>query len=128
MATVDNPEKSGTPSVFACPDCNGVLWEIDDDDLVRYRCRVGHSYNTESLVTAKAEALEDALWAALWALEESSTLARRSAERVGKRKLHAVAKRFADRAKTTEEHARLIRQILLTDPALRKDEELTGTG
>jgi hypothetical protein len=71
---------------------------------------------------------KQAPWAALRALEESSALARRSAERVSKRKLNAVATRFAERAETTEEHARLIRQILLTDPALRKHEELTGTG
>ncbi len=128
MRTIDDPEKPGTPSVFACPECDGVLWEIEDGDLVRYRCRVGHSYSSESLVTAKAEALEGALWAALRALEESSALARRSAKRVSKRKLNAVAKRFAERAENTEEHARLIRQILLTDPALHKDEELTGTG
>ena len=80
-------------------------------------------------MTAKAEALESALWEALRALEESSALARKSADRANKRKLKAVAKHFTDRADNTEEHAKLIREILLTDPGLRKDEEeLTGTG
>ena len=42
-------EGEGTPSVFACPECHGVLWELKENELVRFRCRVGHSYGPESL-------------------------------------------------------------------------------
>jgi hypothetical protein len=37
-------ESHGKPSVFACPECRGVLWELEEGRLVRYRCRVGHGY------------------------------------------------------------------------------------
>ncbi|NJL34749.1 MAG: hypothetical protein HC893_13980, partial [Chloroflexaceae bacterium] len=41
----DNAEEDeGKPSPFACPDCNGILWEIQDGPLVRYRCRIGHAF------------------------------------------------------------------------------------
>jgi chemotaxis response regulator CheB len=33
----------GTPTPFSCPDCNGTLGELEDDELLRYRCRVGHA-------------------------------------------------------------------------------------
>src|SRR5215471_5432381 len=42
---VSKPEESnGAPSVFACPECSGVLWELKDGELTRFRCRVGHAY------------------------------------------------------------------------------------
>src|SRR5215471_11288025 len=42
-------ESEGEPSVFACPECHGVLWELKDHEMVRFRCRVGHSFGPESL-------------------------------------------------------------------------------
>jgi len=44
MATLHTGEKPGTPSRFSCPECNGVLWEIDDQNMIRFRCRVGHAF------------------------------------------------------------------------------------
>jgi two-component system, chemotaxis family, protein-glutamate methylesterase/glutaminase len=50
----------GTPSGFSCPDCNGVLWEIQDGQLQRFRCRVGHAWSPESLLTQQSEAQQAA--------------------------------------------------------------------
>ncbi len=40
-------DEIGRRSVLACPDCHGVMWEIREGDLLRYRCRVGHAYTAE---------------------------------------------------------------------------------
>ena len=60
-----NARLKGPPSPFTCPDCGGTLWEIKEKELVRYRCHVGHGYNSESLRDGMDEKLEDTLWTAL---------------------------------------------------------------
>jgi two-component system chemotaxis response regulator CheB len=67
----------GRRSVLACPDCGGVMWEIDEDELVRFRCHVGHTYTAEVMSLTLDENLRRALASALRALEERVALARK---------------------------------------------------
>ncbi len=99
--------KLGTPSVFTCPDCNGTLWELQDGELLRYRCRVGHAYSAESMIEAENESVERALWAAVRTLEETAQLSRRIARRTGTLREELIRK-----AAEREEHARVIRGLL----------------
>ena len=55
MAGVEMVGSGWKPSGFACPDCNGALWELDDGKIIRFRCRVGHMYAAESLVDGQAD-------------------------------------------------------------------------
>jgi two-component system chemotaxis response regulator CheB len=103
----------GRPSAFSCPDCNGVLWEIQDGGLVRFRCRVGHAWSPESLLTQQSEALEAALWVALRSLEERAALARRLAEPARRRGHRITATRFQEQAQEAQHAAGLVRRLLL---------------
>ncbi|HZU68462.1 MAG TPA: chemotaxis protein CheB [Ktedonobacteraceae bacterium] len=107
-----NGNPAGTPSVFSCPECGGVLWEIKDGELTRYRCRVGHAFSTESIMAAQAEQVEDALWAALKTLEESANLSRNLAQQARERGQDWLVQRFEQRVREAEHRAGLIRSAL----------------
>jgi two-component system chemotaxis response regulator CheB len=113
MSAVEDENRPGTPSQFACPDCGGVLWQMDDDKMLRFRCRVGHAYTAPSLHVEQTEAVESALWAAMRALEEGASLARRMAENAEKSKHARLAQRFRDREKAKMEQAELLRKVIV---------------
>jgi two-component system chemotaxis response regulator CheB len=75
---------AGVPSVFTCPDCGGTLWELDDEAVLRFRCRTGHAYSGNSMLAAHERHLESALWAAIRALQERRDLLRRMTYRCRK--------------------------------------------
>lgn len=109
-----DPKEYGTPSHFSCPDCGGVLFEMDEQGLLRYRCRVGHAYTAGALSVQQQTALDGALWAALRALEESASLVRRMAQRARERNHQQSAQRYDERARSTEEQAELVRKLVLS--------------
>jgi two-component system, chemotaxis family, protein-glutamate methylesterase/glutaminase len=113
MSAVEDENRPGVPSQFACPDCGGVLWEIDDEAVPRFRCRVGHAFSANSLQAEQGDAVESALWAAMRALEEGASLARRMAENSEKRHHPRLAIRFRDREKNKTEQAEILRRLIL---------------
>jgi len=129
MNTMQNGEHVGTPSVFSCPECGGVLWEVHDGNLLRFRCRVGHAFSIDSVLAGQSEAVEEALWTALKTLEESISLSRRMAQDARKGGKDWLAKRFVKREQETERQAALIRQVLKTsgmDTTLNTNTELAA--
>ena len=119
-------ERLGRISKLTCPDCHGALWEINDEDILRFRCHVGHAFSADSLNEGQSDMLEAALWSAVRALEEQMILARRIVERARKSNYVRAATMFERRAQEAEEHSSMIRRLLLAaeksdigDPALQ---------
>jgi len=94
----------GEPTELTCPACGGTLWHKGDGDHGQYRCRVGHAYSPESLLSAQRTTLEQALWTAIVALEEQADLSNRLIERYERHQLHALADRM--RAERDDARAR----------------------
>jgi two-component system chemotaxis response regulator CheB len=115
--TLHNEERAGKLSAFSCPECGGVLSEIEDGGLLRFRCRVGHAFSVESILAEQSEVLEEALWAALKTLEESMNLSLRLSGQAHERGHDLVAKRFEEKVQEAERHAIVIRQLLLKSKA-----------
>jgi two-component system chemotaxis response regulator CheB len=102
----------GESSVFSCPACGGVLWELEDENLLRFRCRVGHAYTADGAVEAQGESIEAALWTALRALQERAQLSERVAARVGNAGAKQSRARFEALAREAREQADVIRRVL----------------
>ncbi|HZR08534.1 MAG TPA: chemotaxis protein CheB [Myxococcales bacterium] len=113
--------KVGEPSGLGCPDCGGVLNEVPDGDLLRFRCRVGHAYAPESLYLEESTALEGALWAALRALEEQAALSHRMASRARELGQTKSAVRYEERAESAEAQATTVRDALRLGAAPKSD-------
>jgi two-component system chemotaxis response regulator CheB len=123
---INGGEHPGKPSGFSCPDCNGVLWEIRDGALMRYRCRVGHAWSAESLLGQQDQQLEGALWMALRGLEEKAALAHKMGQRAVERDQPLSAQRFADHAAEATQAASRIRALLEAHVGSRDDGQNTA--
>jgi two-component system chemotaxis response regulator CheB len=103
----------GSPTGLSCPRCGGVLGERTDSGQVTLECRVGHIVVLDALLEAKAAAVEDALWAAVRALEEKAALARRLSERALQRDDREGAAVHARLSQAAERRAGIVRDVLV---------------
>lgn len=111
---IEHPEDHpGDVSAFSCPDCGGVLWQIQEGDFVRFRCRVGHSWTSDALVAEQSDQVDDALWAALRSLEERTSLLRQMAARYRRSGTDTLATRFELQAAQMEARAHLVRDLVI---------------
>jgi two-component system, chemotaxis family, protein-glutamate methylesterase/glutaminase len=113
--TVSRPEEGvGVPSPFSCPECSGVLWELKNGELTRFRCRVGHAYTMAALAEDQTDGTEAALWAAMRALEEKAALGLRIADSTHSKR---TGDRLREQAEADRAYAATIRKILFEDDA-----------
>jgi two-component system, chemotaxis family, protein-glutamate methylesterase/glutaminase len=105
-------ESIGTLSAFTCPECNGALWELSDAETLRFRCHVGHAFIGDTLIAAKSEDEERALWTALRTLVEQAALFRRMAKRVEEQGASERAERFMSLSQERERNAEVLRRML----------------
>ena len=103
--------QAGNPSESACPDCYGLRWEIEEEGMLRFRCRVGHAYSVDVLKVTISESTENALWAAMRTLEETTSILRRWAPRSGDR----LGPKYVREAEEHERHVQAIRRLLHED-------------
>lgn len=121
-----NDERPGKPSPYSCPDCGGVLWEIEDGDYVRYRCRVGHAFSPETMLDAQDDVLEEALWSAVKTLEESARLSSRLAATERQRGNLWLVERFEQKEREARERVEVIRRHLLRSE-IEREIQLSGS-
>jgi two-component system, chemotaxis family, protein-glutamate methylesterase/glutaminase len=104
---------NGPPSPFTCPDCGGTLWEIKDGELVRYQCHVGHGFNSDSLRAGMDGKLEETLWSAVRAIEESIALRTRMREQATHRRLTGLVSALDTEIGSLTSRVHALRELLL---------------
>ncbi|MCA0032110.1 chemotaxis protein CheB [Mesorhizobium sp. B263B2A] len=111
-STMKEADRLGELSVFTCPECNGPLWELEDGDMLRYRCHTGHAFTTEAVLEAQAIEADEILWSLLRSHQQRAEFARRMAERERTRHRSQLAKELGQRAKEYDADAALVERIL----------------
>jgi two-component system chemotaxis response regulator CheB len=107
----------GSPTGLSCPRCGGVLGELSEGGELRLECRTGHVLLLDTLLDAKTAAVEDALWAAVRALEEKAALERRLSQRAQQREDAEAAARHARVSQAADRRAAIVRDVLTAPQA-----------
>ncbi|WP_081909105.1 chemotaxis protein CheB [Deinococcus sp. YIM 77859] len=120
----------GELSAIACPDCHGALVRLQEGGHVRYRCHTGHAFSASALLAGVNESVEDSLWSAVRALEESTILLRQLGEHHADAGNVRTAELFFDQAHAAEERSRRVRDVLiqenpLDDPVIREGSQVS---
>ena len=102
----------GSQVPYNCPNCGGVLWQMDTKGAKRYRCHTGHSYTVPTLLASQSEKIEEMLWISLRMFEERKNLLNSMAKAAGPGVTRAASRQ---RLKETQGHIERIRSMLL-DP------------
>jgi two-component system, chemotaxis family, protein-glutamate methylesterase/glutaminase len=78
---LENVERIGKRTTYTCPDCNGAIWQIGEEEPLKLRCHVGHSFTGEVFAKEQRRHIETALWSAVRIMEEAATFSRQLGER-----------------------------------------------
>jgi len=113
--------KLGEPSIFACPECHGVLLQLKEENRTRYRCHTGHAYSADSLLADISEKVGETLWSAVRALEEGALLMRHIADHLGGSQNGAIAETFIRKANDAQRRANTVRTAAIEHEELSRD-------
>src|SRR5204863_115895 len=102
----------GVESGLTCPECSGILREVREGDVLRFRCRVGHAYTSQTMLEAQGEAVEKALWTAVRSLEERSILIDKLAENARAHGHDGIAAVFDDRSMAFSHDVQMLRALI----------------
>jgi two-component system chemotaxis response regulator CheB len=102
----------GKPSSFTCPECHGVLSEVREGPIVRFRCHTGHAFSMQTLLADADEAVDAGFWGVLRALQERCLLLRDAAALARERDALDDVTELLDRAADCERKADVIRGLL----------------
>lgn len=106
----------GRVSKYTCPDCHGVLMQIEEGPIVRFRCHTGHAFSLKTLIAEINEAIDNSLWATLRAVEERVMLLRQMEQLAQASGTSDEVTKLRKQADESEKRLQPLRELVL-DPA-----------
>ncbi|MDN2710729.1 chemotaxis protein CheB [Janthinobacterium sp. SUN118] len=113
VGNMEQLEKIAAPSTFTCPACQGTLWEVHGQQPQRFRCHTGHSFTAQVLGELQNDKAEEAIWAAIRALQEKERLYLDLAAKAQAWLHPGTASEYGARARQAGEQADVLRRTLL---------------
>lgn len=117
---LDNVESIGKRTTYTCPDCNGAIWQIGDEEPLKLRCHVGHSFTGEVFSAEQSQNVESALWSAIRIMEEKVTFSRQLAERKRKQNMNDSADAYEAEADALDREVAIVRDLIVTGIGTRR--------
>jgi two-component system, chemotaxis family, protein-glutamate methylesterase/glutaminase len=102
------------PVPLTCPDCNGVLSQIERGPPLRFRCQVGHAFTAEVLEAEQEGTVDEAMRVALRIIEERAVLMKKMAQDARQSGRSAVAPDYERRGHEYRSYAETLRKALLS--------------
>lgn len=102
----------GEHTQITCPECEGPLRRIGGAGFDRYRCHIGHAYDSNILFGAQGLQVERALWVAYRTLLERARMLEGLIRETGERGRQFMAAGYEQRLAETREHVEALRQTL----------------
>lgn len=111
----------GSPSLYTCPECHGALLALKGVEIPRFRCHTGHSYTLSSLLSEVTSFVEDNVWNAVRALNESVLLLRHMARHLRDHGHSGEAEAFEARATEEEKRAKVLATLVMARDSIAVD-------
>lgn len=105
--------RSGKSAIYSCPDCSGVLWQIEENGVIYFQCHVGHRLSPEVLLIRKSNELETALWSCVRTLQEKASINLQLAAQMRSKGQNEVAERIEEKAQIDKQTMRILREQIL---------------
>ncbi|WP_414654107.1 chemotaxis protein CheB [Hyalangium sp.] len=118
LSDLHSVEALGEQVPFNCPGCGGVLWRVEKDKSLRFRCHTGHAFTAPVLLAEQTAKIEETLWVALRMFEERRNLLLNMQTSHGGSSYRSAS----ERARESEVHIKRIRALLKSDNKATDDD------
>jgi two-component system, chemotaxis family, protein-glutamate methylesterase/glutaminase len=113
--------KFGALSPYTCPECHGVLSQLQDGHRFRFRCHTGHAFSADTLLACVTETIEDSLYSTIRGIEESIMLLNHIGDHYAEINQPKLAAVYFRKAQEAEARVQFVRQAVLSHEQLSKD-------
>jgi two-component system, chemotaxis family, protein-glutamate methylesterase/glutaminase len=115
----------GELSPFTCPECHGVLLQLQDGGITRFRCHTGHAFSANFLLDDLGESIEQTLWSTIRGIEENMLLLQHLARHAAERNDRVTAAWIRQKLEEAVHRAALVRQAVAGHEQLTADSHHT---
>ena len=121
-ALEENIMKFGELSPLTCPECHGVLTQLREGSILRFRCHTGHAFSAQTLLNSNAEQVEARLWDAVRAIDETVMLLNTMGEELKRSGNLRAAELCFRQARRAHERSQPIREAATREEPLSSEE------
>lgn len=118
----ENIMQFGELSPLTCPECRGVLTQLREGRILRFRCHTGHAFSANTLLESSTEQVEARLWDAVRAIDETVMLLNSMGEEFTRNGDLRAAERCFEKARHAHQHSQPIREAATREQPVSSEE------